>query len=111
MGARSVTTVAPQSLMLLNDAFVQQQARRLVQNLTRDGIPDDTVFIARAFRVVLQREPSPTETQSSLDMLAQFITGSVVPSISTLAPKDRVQAARVRFTAALFNLNEFLHVD
>jgi hypothetical protein len=106
VGARSVTTVAPQSLMLLNDAFVQQQARRLVQNLTRDGIPDDAVFIARAFRVVLQREPSPTETQSSLDMLARQRALA-----STLAPKDREQAARIRFTAALFNLNEFLHVD
>jgi hypothetical protein len=37
VGARSVTTVAPQALMLLNDGFVQQQASRFAERLRREA--------------------------------------------------------------------------
>ncbi len=106
IGTRSVTTVAPQSLMLLNDAFVRRQAARLADRLTRECGDDDRRLMIRAFELVLQRAPTDTEIEASQRMLGeqrQLATGK--------SPAERDRLAHINFCAALFNLNEFLHVD
>jgi hypothetical protein len=107
IGTRSVTTVAPQSLMLLNDGFVRKQAARLADRVAREaGGNGDSRQIERAFQIVLQRSPTPIESQAALRMLSEQ---------RRLAPPgsdtDRARIARINFCAALFNLNELLHVD
>ena len=106
IGTRSVTTVAPQSLMLLNDAFVRKQAARLADRLTREVGSDNPRQIERAFQIVLQRSPTAIEIQAALGMLDE--QRRLAPNGSDA---DRTRLARLNFCAALFNLNELLHVD
>ncbi len=107
IGTRSVTTVAPQSLMLLNDGFVRKQATRLADRVVREvGDHDDSRQIGRAFQIVLQRSPTPTESHAALRMLSE--QRRLAPSGSDA---ERARLARIHFCAALFNLNELLHVD
>ena len=92
--------------MLLNDAFVRRQAARLADRLTRECGADDRRLMIRAFELVLQRVPTDTEIEASQRMLAeqrQLAAGK--------SPAERDRLARLNFCAALFNLNEFLHVD
>jgi len=106
IGIRSVTTVAPQSLMLLNDAFVRRQAARLAERLTRECGDDDRRLMIRAFELVLQRAPTDADLESSQRMLAEQRRLAADKS-----PIERDRLARMNFCAALFNLNEFLHAD
>jgi hypothetical protein len=93
--------------MLLNDGFVRKQAARLADRVAREaGGNGDSRQIERAFQIVLQRSPTPIESQAALRMLSEQ---------RRLAPPgsdtDRGRIARINFCAALFNLNELLHVD
>ena len=85
-GVRPITTTAPQALMLLNDAFVQQQAEALAARLAREG-----GGIERAFALTLQRPPRPTELHAAQALLAS--------------------EGMVRLCHALLNLNEAIYVD
>ena len=91
-GVRSITTTAPQALMLLNDAFVQKQAEALVIRLETE---DNTDKLARAFALALQRPPRPTERAAAEKLLT--------------ATPDRT--AWVGLCRALLNLNEVIYVD
>lgn len=87
-GNRNVSTVAPQALFLLNNPFVQTQAKHTAQRLLEDKkLDDDSARILHAFRVTLGRAPSDGERQlaerflsessqdpkSKLDHWAQFV--------------------------------------
>jgi cytochrome c553 len=66
---RYETTVPQQALFMMNSPFVLAQTKRLIKDL--DGQPDkDTKSrIAHLYRRILQREPSATETETSLRAL------------------------------------------
>jgi hypothetical protein len=68
MGRRSVSNVPAQSLILMNDEFVWQQARRWAEQLLEIST-DPQVRIERAFMQAYARRPSPGEQQR----LHQFI--------------------------------------
>ena len=101
---RPTTTVAPQALMLLNDDFVQEQAARMARRLRREAGPQPGRQIDHAFRIVLQRLPTPVERERCLAMLRRQrqLQGSA---------RERDRAALTQFCVALFNLNETIHVD
>lgn len=106
VGARPVTTVAPQALMLLNDGFIQEQAARFAQRLEREAGSDPRARIRRAFALVVQRPATEHELQTSLRMLQDQerlarAAGSMQPAA----------VAWQRFCLALFNLNELLYTD
>ncbi|MFM7100639.1 MAG: DUF1553 domain-containing protein, partial [Verrucomicrobiota bacterium] len=102
VGMRSVTTVAPQALMLLNDRFAQEQAARLAARLRREVGDEEPRQLDRAFRLALQRPPSAVEAKLSREMLHRQ---------RELAGPGDPGGALARFCGALFNLNELLHVD
>ena len=63
--ARSVSTVAPQALFLLNSGFILDQAGHLTDRLMRE-VPEETpdaesVRIAQAYRLLFGRLPSDEE--------------------------------------------------
>ncbi|WP_309706714.1 DUF1553 domain-containing protein, partial [Armatimonas sp.] len=91
-GVRSITTTAPQALMLLNDAFVQKQAEALTKRLETENTPDK---LTRAFALTLQRTPRPSERQA-----AERLLGS-----------QPDHTAWVGLCRALLNLNEVIYVD
>jgi hypothetical protein len=106
VGMRSVTTVAPQSLTLLNDPFVREQAARFATRLEKECGEEDASVVMGGFAIALQRVPREEEMKASLRMLAEqrrLADGK--------SPPERGRIARVHFCAALMNLNELLHVD
>ena len=95
---RDESTVAPQSLTLLNSEFAYEQARALAAKLIAQGEP--AKMAAAAYRRALARDPTPDELRLTVDFLSkqQERTGS----------RD---AAAIELARGLFNLNEFLYVD
>ncbi|MBL8214400.1 MAG: DUF1553 domain-containing protein, partial [Bryobacterales bacterium] len=69
MPKRSATTTALQALSLMNNGFVQQQARRFAVRLAQDS-PDPAVQVRRAFLLAYQREPAAWELQQARDLVA-----------------------------------------
>jgi hypothetical protein len=60
-GARSVTTVAPQALMLLNDDFLQAQAEAFAARVSNEAGRDRPKEIDRAYALSLGRKPTDNE--------------------------------------------------
>lgn len=106
VGARSVTTVAPQALMLLNDPFVQQQGERFAQRLRREAGPDTAAQIRRAFALAVQRSPTNPEVLAALQMI------QAQERLARAAGDALAEETALRgFCIALFNLNEMLYTD
>jgi hypothetical protein len=94
---RDESTVAPQSLTLMNSDFAYEQARVLAARLQKSG---GNGAVGDAWRAVLARDPSPDELEFASAFLRkqQERTGSF-------------EAAVIELARGLFNLNEFLYVD
>ena len=88
---RNESTTAPQSLALLNSAFMQDQSRILAAKLES---PED------AWKRVLFREPTATERSAATEFLER----------QTQRLGSR-KAAMAELARGLMNLNEFLYVD
>ena len=95
---RDESTVAPQSLTLMNSDFAYGQARAFAARLSKQGSP--AAIVAAAFKEALAREATPEEQQLGKAFLEKQRerTGSM-------------EAAVVELARGLFNLNEFLYVD
>ncbi len=89
--ARSSTNTPLQSLSLLNDRFVIQQADHFAARLADAHKGDVRGQVKAAYRLALGREPSAEE----VDRAEQFIA----------------KRELFHFCRALFNTNEFLYVD
>jgi len=96
---RESSTTAPQSLTLLNGAFVMEQSRALATQLAaKHG--SDAELIRAAWSQVLAREPDAGDIKLATQFLAK----------QTTIAGGR-QAAVVEMVRGLVNLNEFLYVD
>lgn len=99
---RMVTTVPIQSLQLLNDQFVRDQAAYFAGRLEKELGADAGARIDRAYRLAVGRAPSDQERSVS----EQFIAAQM-----GYYDEDGERRAWTDFCHALFNLNEFLYVD
>jgi hypothetical protein len=70
-GRRTVSTVAPQALFLMNHAFVLEQARLAARRLLAEPDLDDASRIIRAYRLALARPPTDRERQIALEFVAE----------------------------------------
>jgi hypothetical protein len=68
---RTVSTVAPQALFLLNHEFVRHQAEQLARRLCADVPGDDVTRINRAYRLLLGRPAQPEEIRIARGFLAR----------------------------------------
>ena len=64
---RSVSNVPAQSLILMNNEFVHQQANVWAKHLLSAGSLDDTAIVTTAYRAAFARSPSETELASLLE--------------------------------------------
>jgi hypothetical protein len=69
--SRSVSTVAPQALFLVNSAFVQAQAQALARRLVDQVPPDETARIDRVYRWLFGRPPRAEEVEAGRSFLAR----------------------------------------
>jgi hypothetical protein len=89
-GARNVSTVPTQALMLLNDPFVVRQAQLFADRVKKEAGEDVAKQIDRAYRIALTRPPTRTELSVAQSAIAN---GSLVD-----------------LTHVLLNLNEFVYI-
>jgi hypothetical protein len=111
---RQSSTVAPQSLMLMNSEFILQQARLFSQRVRREAGAAPDQRITAAWRIAYGRNPGEPELVQARDFLARQVAtltrpGSPGPSPgSSPAPEDR---ALTNLCQALLASNEFLYLD
>jgi hypothetical protein len=111
---RSVTTVAPQALTLLNGDFVNRQARDFARRLKREAGADLEKQIERAYLLALCRAPSPSERAAMMKFLRNEAENLVKESQSNnkpIIPMDGEQKALEQMCRVIFNLNEFVYSD
>ena len=88
-GARNVSTVPTQALMLLNDPFVLRQAELFADRVRKEAGDDPQRQIDLAYRLALTRPPTETEMR--------------------VAAESMKTHSLVDLTHVLFNLNEFVY--
>jgi hypothetical protein len=100
----SVTTV--QALFLLNNDFMQEQAKAFATRLLREK--DDTARVDKAFKLVLARAPTREEKERTLAFLEKART-KIQPAKDTKT--DPEQRVWISFANVLLRINEFLYLD
>jgi len=87
---RTSTSTALQALSLMNNAFVERQAKAFAERLTKES--DNTHSrVQRAFQLALGREPNAEELTSSISLIG----------------RHGLEA----FCWGMFNTSEFVHVQ
>ncbi len=66
---RDATTTAPQSLMMLNNAFPVARARAMASRAAGTKTKPDAAVVDSVFRAALGRKPGPAETRQALEFL------------------------------------------
>jgi hypothetical protein len=100
IGDRSTTTVPSQALAMMNSPFVRGQAEKLAARLKSPSPESAEATAAKAYRVVLSREPTPMELQRAKAFL----------EAASSTPQSR-DAALAELCHVLVCLNEFIYVD
>jgi mono/diheme cytochrome c family protein len=86
---RNRSTVAPQALLLMNNAFVLVHSQKFAERVVREAGTAPGAQVDHAFQVALSRKPDRTERQRAIEFVKQ----------------DGLAA----FCHVLFNLNEFVY--
>jgi len=114
-GRRDVTTVAPQSLNLLNDDLVVHAAAGLADRVAAAAGPDVDAWPAAVVRLALGRPIEPEERTAAAELLGRHIVIHSSPPDGAAADigGDGAAARRalVDLCRAVLNISEFLHVD
>ncbi|MEL7531406.1 MAG: PSD1 and planctomycete cytochrome C domain-containing protein [Bacteroidota bacterium] len=99
-GKRNLSNVPAQSLSLMNDPFVQEQARYWAENSAQDSLPTEA-RISRLYEQAFARLPKAEEVKSGQAFLQ---------SQALLYPEDPAaqQKAWADYTHMLINLKEFI---
>jgi len=119
---RSVSTVAPQALTLMNNDFIITQSADFAENVIAKAGPDLRNQIVWAWRLAYGREPSAEDLTTGLEFLASqqkyFEThkeekdkAAKVQGRRQLAPLTPPVQALALYCQALVSSNSFLYVD
>jgi len=127
---RQSSTVATQSLMLMNSQFILDQAARFAQRLQKESGDDRAGQLARAWQLAFSRSPRGAELADALAFLSRQ-----VDQLKTAGEKDAAETKDVKkdvkkddkskpaakpapelqaltdLCQALLSANEFLYVD
>ena len=117
--SRPVTTVSPQSLLLMNNGYMREYAQVFAGRLEQEAGKDVEAQVERAFELCFARSPSLSEVSSAVAFVqaqtahykenpAKFerVLG---PAPTSPAPATTLGLAA--FCHALMSANEFLYVD
>ena len=106
-GQRDVTNVPAQSLTLLNDPFVIEQAAKWAEALLDDPALANGNRLEHMFLTALGRKPSPLELDRSQTFLASLAQEHGIPPDQM---NSNVQVWQ-DFAQAMFNFKEFLYLQ
>ena len=116
---RTSSTVAPQSLMLMNSQFITDFSGHIAKRLQRDHANDLVAQIKLAWRLIYGRLPSDTEISDARSFLenqrrilpATSPTPKPVKGQPTPIVLDASTLSLATFCQALLSSNEFLYVN
>ena len=121
--ARNVSTVAPQSLTMLNDSFIAEQSKYFADRLFSEFPGDARAQVTRGWRLVYGVSPRAEELTRSLVYLAEQ-TEAIRAQIATHPKKPQKKddkspppepepqkLALASFCQALISANRFLYVE
>jgi hypothetical protein len=118
---RTVSTVATQSLMLMNSEFILQQSAYLAARVRAEAGGDASKQVQAAWQLAFARAPEPVELERALAFLEAQAPSAVAPQpgasagASPAAPAASAGEAPVDALASLCQIllstNEFLYVE
>jgi len=114
--ARSSTTVAPQSLLLMNDNFVLDTAHTLAERLRKEAPGDARGQIAKAWNILYGCAPKDTDLLRSLAYLAEQTEAirvydqNLKPAKDTPPPDPQLEAL-ASLCQVLYSSNRFLYIE
>lgn len=110
---RNRSTVAPQSLLLMNNDFVLAQSQALAARVIQEAGDDPMARVRLAWRLALAAEPTESQSQAAVAFLAA--QEHELAAQPVLDPKNPLPPASARalaaLTQALLSSNAFLYVD
>lgn len=112
--ARSSSTVAPQSLLLMNSDFVVEGSKLLAEQVRREFPNDVSAQWRAAWSRVFGRLPTADETRGAEQFLAAqqaAFTARAAQEPDVAKKIDPVLWTLLTFCQALYSSNEFLYVD
>jgi hypothetical protein len=110
---RNRSTVAPQSLLLMNSAFAIVQSQALAERAIAAAGDDPAARVRLAWQFALSHEPSEAQLAAALEFLAaqeQEFANQPPPADKKPAADPSVRALAA-LCQALFSSNAFLYVD
>lgn len=112
--SRNSSTVAPQSLMLMNSEFVLTSARQLAERLRDEGNGDSADSVRHAWQMLFARMPTESELRAALQFVEDEQARLTAASEKISDPKqkpDPILWSWATLCQALLGSNEFLYVD
>ena len=106
--SRNQSTVVLQSLAMLNDEFILDQADNVAQRVAHEAGDDQQLRIQRAFEFTLARPPGDEESQWSQEFLDQQTVNYTQAKEPAAASSQKALAALCQM---LLNTNDFLYVE
>lgn len=106
VGRRNVSNVPAQSLVLMNDPFVHDQADKWAQRVVKDGSTSAAQRIDAMFRSAIGRAPTPAETKAAsayLDARFEQHGLTAAKALNDVRPWREL-------CHAMFNLKGFIYV-
>lgn len=110
---RASSTVAPQSLLMMNGELVVGQSEAMAARIRREVGEEPSEQFRRAWLLAFSRPPTDAETEAGVAFLAQQAAAleSDASGDETAAEDEPAQVALAQLCHAFLISNEFLYVD
>jgi len=110
---RACSTVAPQSLLMMNSPFVIEQAEAMADRVMQQAGEDANAQFQLAWQLAFSRSPTDAEQQSGLAFLQAQMAEltSFKPSDPKAKQPDPARLALANLCQALVSSNAFLYVE
>ena len=111
---RTSSTVAPQSLLMMNSEFVVQQSAAMAQRLQSEIGDDPIALVRRAWLLTFGRSPTDAEQSGGTEYLAaqiQHFTAHPVPAKPNMPAVSPTVAALSTLCQALVSSNGAMYVE
>ncbi len=110
---RAVSTVAPQSLLMMNNELVIREAARFADRIQLMVGDDPGAQVTRAWWTAFGRAPTATQLAAGVAFLADQTQqiAARIPQDQITKQRPATQQALASFCQALFSANAFLYVD
>ena len=113
---RASSTVAPQSLLMMNSAFVVEQSQAMAERVEREAGADPQSQFQRAWLLAYSRAPAEAASRAGVSFLNEQIAllsqvAAAAQADPQKAPEPPARVALAHLCHALISSNEFLYVD